>query len=128
MSKTKNLTNKEINTKIIEDVSSLIEKGFASQGLKPPWAPESPMTYDHPAWKWFLNDLGTIINVLGCDSRSLRLTKLVLEEKYPDCDFEATEEFLQEHGGFCDCEVMLNVARNGTARLLRARKRRWRNT
>ena len=74
--------------------------------------PKYTMTYEHPAWERFVNDLAAITSDLGCDSHSLRLVKQLLEEKYPDCDFESTEEFLQEHGGFCDCEVLFNVVQD----------------
>ena len=42
----------------------------------------------------------------GCDG-SLTLTHDWLA--WQDCDETAVIDFLQESGGFCDCEVLLNV-------------------
>lgn len=67
------------------------------------------MNYWHPLWNSFINDLATLIQVLKCDARSLRITKILLNEKHTDCGPQETEYFMQEHGGFCDCEVLVNV-------------------
>lgn len=42
-----------------------------------------------------------------CDG-TLRLTEEFIDEN--GLDRESTIEWLQDHGGFCDCEVLLNIA------------------
>ena len=42
-----------------------------------------------------------------CDG-TLRLTEMFIEDN--GLDKTATIEWLQDHGGFCDCEVLLNIA------------------
>lgn len=42
-----------------------------------------------------------------CDG-TLRLTEEFIDEN--GLDKESTIEWLQDHGGFCDCEVLLNIA------------------
>ena len=39
----------------------------------------------------------------------LRHTTKILRS-LPNIDVEGTLEFLEEHGGFCDCEVLMNVS------------------
>lgn len=43
----------------------------------------------------------------GCD-HSLKLTKVFFISKGID-NFEETSEWLNENGGYCDCEVLANV-------------------
>jgi hypothetical protein len=43
---------------------------------------------------------------VGCDDK-LRLTKQFANEQ--QISFEILEEWLGEHGGYCDCEVLANV-------------------
>ena len=42
-----------------------------------------------------------------CDG-TLRLTEEFIDKN--GLDKESTIEWLQDHGGFCDCEVLLNIA------------------
>lgn len=42
-----------------------------------------------------------------CDG-TLHLTEEFIDEN--GLDKESTIEWLQDHGGFCDCEVLLNIA------------------
>lgn len=43
----------------------------------------------------------------GCDGNSLRHTREFLRDR--DIPMAEAVEWLQEFGGFCDCEVLLNV-------------------
>ena len=42
-----------------------------------------------------------------CDG-TLRLTEEFIDEN--GLDKESTIEWLQDHGGLCDCEILLNIA------------------
>ena len=46
--------------------------------------------------------------VIGCDG-TLSKTRSILETHFPQYDVEATLKYFQEKGGYCDCEVLLNV-------------------
>lgn len=73
------------------------------------------MSPDHPDWNEFvmcMMDLESCDRVpkdteLTCDGTQ-RITRLVLET-FKDIDIEATLEYFQEFGGYCDCEVNMNT-------------------
>jgi hypothetical protein len=67
------------------------------------------MTPEHAQWKEFLTELSQSIREHGCDAKSLRLAKDILSSDRYHCDVEASLEFFREHGGYCDCEILLNV-------------------
>ncbi|MFT3692671.1 MAG: DUF2695 domain-containing protein [Kofleriaceae bacterium] len=50
--------------------------------------------------------LGVEVSEDGCDG-SLRLAEMWLAERGHDA--VPVREWLEEHGGFCDCEVIYNV-------------------
>jgi hypothetical protein len=68
------------------------------------------MNFDHPKWNEFISMLGDEIgSIHGCDcTESKPNTKKVLEE-IGNIDIEKTFKFLESEGGYCDCEIMLNV-------------------
>jgi len=33
----------------------------------------------------------------------------ILKEYFPDIDIEKTFEYFDQHGGYCDCEILFNV-------------------
>ena len=43
----------------------------------------------------------------GCDGQTLRHTRELLRDRH--IPIEEAVEWLQGYGGFCDCEVLLNV-------------------
>ena len=70
----------------------------------------------HPRWGEFVVKLSRSLIVTDtkwrCDGdRHYRYTKQVMGEMgYGEIDIAETLQFFQAHGGFCDCEVMFNVA------------------
>lgn len=74
----------------------------------------------HPRWKEFLGKLegpsfltkeeddeeGFVFNCDGSFERPLT-RKLLLE--FEGIDVDASLEYFQQHGGYCDCEVLFNV-------------------
>ena len=65
------------------------------------------MTKDHPQWPEFIVRLcNKILSPRDCD-QTLRITKEILGEIGMDVD--KSVKYLQGKGGFCDCEVIMNV-------------------
>jgi hypothetical protein len=72
---------------------------------KPPLGSDL-MTYDHPRWPEFAD---RILSATRCNG-DLRRTRRILRDMGMERDWlDATTEWLHQHGGFCDCEVGLNV-------------------
>jgi hypothetical protein len=77
-------------------------------------APTEALSFESPYFDQFKDMLLTRIyncryNPLKCD-HTLKETIFVLRFLYLDVD--KSIEFLEEHGGFCDCEVIYNVRKN----------------
>lgn len=51
--------------------------------------------------------VGAMLEDAPCD-HSLRFTQQWIEENVPQEQQEAVQEEIEEMGGFCDCEVMMN--------------------
>ena len=57
----------------------------------------------------FLNRLGELLEINGCNARDLTNAEIILKEM--SIPKEEQEEFLEDcrnSGGFCDCEIFLN--------------------
>jgi hypothetical protein len=77
------------------------------------------MTPQHPRWDEFVDLLegpeGCNIHKTGqgpqwnCDGNDKPLTRAILAKHFPEVDIEATMKFFNDHGGYCDCEIPLNV-------------------
>ena len=89
--------------------------------VKPP-APRAPatkpaLTRRSPGWKTFVALLEQKVNfrtmrngntTWTCD-RKLTFTRQILRSKFPGVSIEKTIKYLQDRGGYCDCEVLMNV-------------------
>ena len=71
------------------------------------------MSPAHSEWNYFVEQLeeklteGSEASVVsGCDDTH-KLTKEILDEFSVDID--ETLEYLEDNGGYCDCEVIMNV-------------------
>lgn len=78
------------------------------------------MTVDHPRWKEFYNRLS---GAEGCDFKEDKNGKLTWQCKggedktfainilntMPEIDVDKSLEYFEEHGGYCDCEIIINV-------------------
>ena len=86
------------------------------------------MTPEHPDWREFIYLLEVAVEGQGCigdgvqvdpaTGRQVRLHQAhhahamrVLAQTWPDVDVEESISFFQQNGGYCDCEVLLNVDR-----------------
>lgn len=87
------------------------------------------MTTEHPEWNRFADLLygpeGCNFRhredgegVWTCEGDQVRpdkpIARKLLAKYFPEIDIEATLEYFNEHGGCCDCEILLNV--DGPAR------------
>jgi len=67
------------------------------------------MRPEHEQWKHFYEMLAEACKTEGCDSHSTRLAKRILSEHFPAINAAASVKFFQKNGGFCDCEILMNV-------------------
>ena len=77
----------------------------------------SVMGPTHPDWTAFCGALSarlTVRDVEGKPSWNCQHdhwhARALLVREWPQIDVEATLELFREHGGFCDCEILLNVS------------------
>jgi hypothetical protein len=63
------------------------------------------MTPEHPRWHEFTQRLAAGLEVCGGDQAVARLTLGAMG----GFDVERSLELMTEHGGTCDCEILLNV-------------------
>ena len=76
------------------------------------------LTPESPRWEAFLDALDNALGRNGCDGdegqaapgRVHRHAKAVMAAM-GGIDIEATLAFFEDHGGYCDCEILLNVDR-----------------
>ena len=68
----------------------------------------SVMTPLNPRWEKFARMLAKAIQAEGCDSKSLRLSERLLRGMH-GIDAARSLDFFRADGGYCDCEVLLNV-------------------
>ncbi len=62
-------------------------------------------------WNKFTNALDAALHKYGCDGKTLRLARVIMT-MMPGIDVDGSVAFFEEHGGFCDCEIFLNVDPN----------------
>ena len=67
------------------------------------------MSPHNPAWRVFYNILSVRLDSFLCDAKTLKQSKFVMKEFFPNIDTERTAEYFESHGGYCDCEVLMNV-------------------
>ena len=66
------------------------------------------MTLDNPRWHEFTHELGSALTENRCRNDLFQARRLLREM---EVDVEASVMYLEKHGGFCDCEVLMNVDR-----------------
>jgi hypothetical protein len=74
------------------------------------------MTPDNPRWREFKEKLWACFETFGCD-HTFDLTKLVLA-RMAGVNIEASLKYFEDHGGYCDCEIGLNVRDEDEVRAL----------
>jgi len=75
------------------------------------------MTTENERWNEFVTRLAgeegcnfTEDGKWQCSGKSERPFATNILEKMGNIDIPATMEYFEEHGGFCDCEILFNVA------------------
>jgi len=94
---------KEAETKNIasDNLYSLPEKSDGDNQI---------VDYNHPYWHAVYARLVPVYNEEGC-SHKFDLVRKILTS-LPNVDIDETLDFYRENGGYCDCEVILNVYRD----------------
>ena len=83
------------------------------------------MNYDHLQWEEFLCKLegeegcdfkekepeNTRSTTWKCNNKKERPFARKIMESMGDIDIDKSMEFFDKHGGYCDCEILFNVAK-----------------
>jgi len=74
--------------------------------------PSEILTPDSPRWGTFIEGLESWLSECGCDGDSgehvHRCAKAVMY-KMGGINVEGSLAYFEDHGGYCDCEILLNV-------------------
>ena len=71
---------------------------------------------DPAHWELFLDTLDGVVDLEGCDAETLRHSRRILTDWNTQLagsitfDIPATLASFEDRGGYCDCEVLGNVA------------------
>ena len=66
------------------------------------------MTPKHPQWRVFCEELARAIRRYGCDGGTSQRQAEKILPKY-GINIDESLAYFNEHGGYCDCEILLNV-------------------
>lgn len=69
------------------------------------------ITKDSPRWDEFITRLDTLLAEWDCTTDQEQTNRAL--EAMGNVDIDGTPEYLRSKGGYCDCEVMMNVAFGG---------------
>ena len=67
------------------------------------------MTPQHPLWKEFTHRLTDILSANGCTSKTDRPCANRVLKTMIGVDVDGSLKYFEEHGGYCDCEILMNV-------------------
>ena len=75
--------------------------------------PSILMNLDNPSWNDFDGQLGAAVDRLGCKGGNNKtIAKRIMRKLSLDkAAIEASCRWFEGMGGYCDCEIVLNVAR-----------------
>ncbi len=68
---------------------------------------KTALTPTHPRWESFINDLSWITFTRGCEC-DLQIARELMGAM-EDVDIPASIVFFEDNGGFCDCEILMNI-------------------
>jgi hypothetical protein len=76
------------------------------------------MTPEHPLWEEFIDQFGNCVlvedekgNILSqCKGGTDKSHATAILKMMPGIDIEGSLDYFEAHGGYCDCEILLNVA------------------
>lgn len=79
----------------------------------------SVMTPEHPSWSKFTKQLGGPQGchfreqrgefLFNCDGSHERPKATAILKGFAGINVEASLQYFEEHGGYCDCEILFNV-------------------
>jgi len=68
------------------------------------------MTPEHPRWNTFCKELQASIAKNGCTAKTGKQNAKRVMKEMGGINIKASCDYFEEHGGYCDCEILLNVA------------------
>ena len=63
----------------------------------------------HPKWGEFVGRLSKALETVPCKAGTNKDEAKKILKGYKDVDIKKTLEFFENNGGFCDCEILMNV-------------------
>lgn len=65
------------------------------------------MSPQNEMWNVFCNILCIRLDSHPCDAETLKQSRFVLKNFFPEIDMKESLDYFRYHGGFCDCEVLM---------------------
>lgn len=70
------------------------------------------MTHAHPRWHEFIESLAGERDIMEkCSGGWNKSYATEILKKMGNLDIEKSIEYFEKHGGYCDCEILLNLAK-----------------
>lgn len=70
------------------------------------------MTHGHPRWNEFIDSLAKERAIMEkCSGGWKESYAIEILRKMGNLDIEKSIEYFEKHGGYCDCEILLNLAK-----------------
>jgi Protein of unknown function (DUF2695) len=66
------------------------------------------LTPNSDRWKTFILAVEAAVEVAGCDGEKQRHAKRIMTDM-GNVDIPGSIEYFEAHGGYCDCEILMNV-------------------
>jgi hypothetical protein len=66
------------------------------------------LTPNSDRWKTFILAVEAAVKIDGCDAKTQRLAKRIMTDM-GNVDIPGSIEYFEAHGGYCDCEILMNV-------------------
>jgi len=72
-------------------------------------APSGVLRPDSPRWGAFVEELESLLSKHGCAGGTSKRWATAVMYRMGDIDVASTLAYFEDHGGYCDCEILLNV-------------------
>ena len=69
------------------------------------------LTPDSPRWGAFVEELEALLSKHGCAGGTSKRWATAVMYRMGDINVASTLAYFEDHGGYCDCEILLNVDR-----------------
>jgi hypothetical protein len=67
------------------------------------------LTPDSPLWEAFVEQLEAAIDENGCAAGTNKDNAIAVMDRMDGVDINGSLAYFEDHGGYCDCEILMNV-------------------